>query len=55
MSFDRTAHWQKIYQTKSLDQVSWYQPKPETSLRFITELHVPKTAAIIDVGGGEVW
>lgn len=53
MSLDRTAHWQKIYQTKSLDQVSWYQPKPETSLRFITELHMLKTAAIIDVGGGD--
>jgi len=51
--FDKKAHWEKIYNTKSLNEVSWYQPTPETSLNFIYEFNVPKNAKIIDVGGGD--
>lgn len=50
---DRKAHWENIYQTKSLQDVSWYQPVPETSLQFFAENNIPKNAAIIDVGGGD--
>ncbi|MCY1531078.1 Methyltransferase domain protein [compost metagenome] len=52
-SFDRKAHWEKIYHTKPLEQVSWYQPIPVTSLEFINELEVPLNARIIDIGGGD--
>lgn len=51
--FDRKAHWEKIYTTKELKDVSWYQPVPETSLSFLEEFKVSKTAKIIDVGGGD--
>lgn len=51
--FDRKKHWETIYQTKQLDEVSWFQPTPETSLRFFKQFDVPKTAKIIDVGGGD--
>lgn len=51
--FNRKNHWENIYQTKSLNEVSWYQPKPETSLNFVEKLNMPKAAKIIDVGGGE--
>lgn len=51
--FDRKQHWEKIYQTKALEEVSWYQPKPETSLDFIAKYNLPKDAAIIDLGGGD--
>ena len=51
--FDRKKHWENIYSTKQLDEVSWYQPKPETSLKFIEELNIPLTASIIDIGGGD--
>lgn len=51
--FDRKAHWETIYSTKTLQEVSWYQPVPETSLGFIHEAHPPKDARIIDVGGGD--
>ena len=51
--FDRKKHWETIYQTKELKDVSWYQPTPETSLNFLEEFKVPKTAKIIDVGGGD--
>ncbi|HET8753252.1 MAG TPA: class I SAM-dependent methyltransferase [Salinimicrobium sp.] len=47
-----TAHWNSIYKTKNLTEVSWHQQKPETSLRFISNLKLKKDAKIIDVGGG---
>jgi ubiquinone/menaquinone biosynthesis C-methylase UbiE len=52
-NFDKKAHWENIYTSKSLNEVSWYQPTPETSLNFIHEFNVPKKAKIIDVGGGD--
>ncbi len=52
-SFKRKNHWEHIYSTKQLNEVSWYQPTPETSLNFIKELNIPKTASIIDIGGGD--
>ncbi len=51
--FDRKKHWENIYQTKDLQEVSWYQPTPSTSLDFLTRLKVPTTAKVIDVGGGD--
>lgn len=53
MEIERTKHWEKIYKTKGLNEVSWYQPTPVTSLTFIQELQVPITAKIIDIGGGD--
>lgn len=52
-TFNRKEHWEKIYQTKSLNEVSWYQPTPTTSLELIQELNLAKDAVIIDVGGGD--
>ena len=52
-TFNRKLHWENIYQTKQLDEVSWFQPKPETSLHFIEQFNVVKTDKIIDVGGGD--
>ncbi len=52
-NFDKQKHWNSIYQTKELKDVSWYQPTPKTSLDFLTQFNVPKTAKIIDVGGGD--
>ena len=49
----RKNHWETIYQTKPLESVSWYQPVPETSLSLIASLKLPKTARIIDIGGGD--
>ena len=49
------SHWEKIYATKRLDEVSWYQPTPGVSLDFISELNIQKDAAIIDVGGGDSY
>ncbi len=50
---DLKSHWEKVYKSKRLDEVSWYQPAPHQSLDFITELAIPPSASIIDVGGGD--
>ena len=52
---DRKTHWETIYQTKNLSDVSWYQSKPITSLKFISELDLKKDAKIIDIGAGESY
>jgi len=52
---DRKTHWETIYQTKNLADVSWYQSKPITSLKFISELDLKKDAKIIDIGAGESY
>lgn len=46
-------HWDDRYRTVGSTQVSWYQPRPETSLRMIQSvIGAPVDAAIVDVGGG---
>lgn len=50
---NKKEHWENIYQTKELTDVSWYQPIPETSLTFFKQFEVPAQANIIDVGGGD--
>lgn len=49
----KKRHWENIYNTKSLTEVSWYQPIPEISLNFINGTQVSKNAKIIDIGGGD--
>ncbi len=46
-------HWEHVFTTKKIEEVSWYQPKPETSLNFFTENNIPKSASIIEIGGGD--
>jgi len=46
-------HWEKVYQTKNPEQVSWTQVVPKTSLDFIHSFNLAKTAKIIDIGGGD--
>lgn len=42
-----------MYATKNSEEVSWTQTVPETSLNFIRSYKLPKTASIIDIGGGD--
>ncbi len=50
---DLKQHWETVFTTKQNNEVSWYQPKPKECIKFIQQLGLPKTAAIIDVGGGD--
>ena len=49
----RKQHWEKVYLDKNPHEVSWTQKFPKTSLQFIHSFNLPKTAKIIDVGGGD--
>jgi SAM-dependent methyltransferase len=46
-------HWDQIYRTMAHDQVSWYSPHLRASLELIERASVSRTAAIVDIGGGE--
>ena len=46
-------HWETVYGMKAPDAVSWYAPHLTESLAYIQKTGLPKTAAVIDVGGGE--
>lgn len=46
-------HWDQVYSHKRFDAVSWYAPHLGESLRLIQALCPDKTAAIVDIGGGE--
>lgn len=49
----RKDHWEKVYETKQAHEVSWTQEFPKTSLDFVHSFNLPKTASIIDIGGGD--
>jgi cyclopropane fatty-acyl-phospholipid synthase-like methyltransferase len=49
----RKEHWEKVYSTKQPHEVSWTQELPKTSLEFVHSYNLPKTASIIDIGGGD--
>jgi 2-polyprenyl-3-methyl-5-hydroxy-6-metoxy-1,4-benzoquinol methylase len=47
------AHWEGVYRSKASNEVSWYRPHLDVSLRLIEEAASDRGSAIIDVGGGE--
>jgi SAM-dependent methyltransferase len=46
-------HWEKVYATKTPQEVSWTQERPAISLDFIASFQLEKSASIIDIGGGD--
>lgn len=48
---ERAGHWDDVYRTKALDQVSWFQPHASTSLRLLTGTGGPGRS-VLDVGAG---
>ena len=50
---DRQAHWESVYGKKAPTEVSWFRPHLDTSLSLIQRVASERSAAIIDVGGGE--
>ena len=44
--------WDDVYGSKSATEVSWYQPRPEQSLKLIRSFAKDHSSRIIDVGCG---
>jgi len=53
MEIERKNHWETVYKNKQPNEVSWTQENPKTSLDFIRETNLGKSARIIDIGGGD--
>ena len=53
MKYNAKQHWENVFETKNLDEVSWYQINPKTSIDLISSTNPNKDAEIIDVGGGD--
>lgn len=53
MNENLKEHWETIYKTKQPNEVSWTQEVPAVSLEFIHKFNIPKSAKIIDIGGGD--
>lgn len=53
--FDKKKHWENVFATKNETEVSWYEPKPETSLQFFEKNNIPKSAKILEIGGGNSY
>lgn len=49
---DRARHWDTTYAQRGTEGVSWFQAVPAQSLRMIDVLAIPRTARVIDLGGG---
>lgn len=50
---NRKLHWENVYTTKGLKDVSWFQEYPKTAIDYLDGLNLPMTANIIDIGGGD--
>jgi len=51
-SYERTTHWQRVYESTETNAVSWYQSEPVLSLELIDLLGIAPATGTIDVGGG---
>lgn len=45
-------HWERVYVEKAPEEMSWFEPTPQSSLAMIDALGLPLDAPIIDAGGG---
>lgn len=48
---DRQSHWNRVYETKAPDTVSWYERYPNRSLAYIQK-YATVAQRVIDVGAG---
>lgn len=53
MKENKKEHWENVFSTKAETEVSWFQTYPKTSVEFLELFNLPRSANIIDVGGGD--
>ena len=49
----RKEHWENVYANKQMNEVSWFQQEPTSSLALIQKNTQSKDDAIIDIGAGD--
>ena len=50
---EKKKHWENIYLTKDIDEVSWYQEIPYESIELIKKFSTTNSDTIIDIGCGK--
>ena len=48
----RAEHWAATYESKAVDEVSWFQRDPAVSLRLLAAAGLGPGRSVVDVGGG---
>jgi trans-aconitate methyltransferase len=48
-----SEHWNDVYATRGVDERSWSEPEPTTSLELLEVLGVAPGDSLIDIGAGE--
>jgi trans-aconitate methyltransferase len=48
-----SEHWNNVYATRGVDERSWSETEPTTSLELLDELGVTPRDSILDIGAGE--
>jgi SAM-dependent methyltransferase len=49
----RAAHWNRVYSTKTEQEVSWFEPLPAISLEMLDAAGMTPDSCVLDVGGGD--
>ena len=49
---DRKEHWDRVYSSKEPRELTWFQPRPESSLALIRRTGLGPDAGVLDVGAG---
>ncbi len=50
---DKKQHWETVFASKQQNEVSWFQPVPNSSIEFLESYNISKKSNIIDVGSGD--
>lgn len=51
-AMDEGLHWDRVYGTRSAEELSWFQPHAARSLAIIRRIARDKACRVVDVGGG---
>ena len=49
---NKRDHWERVYSTRSVSELGWYEPHLQPSLNWVKDLCLHVDAPLIDVGGG---
>lgn len=50
---DRRDHWNRVFTSKSEQEVSWFEALPTVSLAMLDAARITPTMCVVDVGGGD--
>ena len=52
MNVSMKEHWNEIYEALDVDELTWYEEIPESSIKLLAKCHINKDEPVLDVGAG---